>query len=177
MEDYKLGPMETRFAELIWCHAPVSSGELVKICQKELEWKKSTTYTMLRRLCQRGIFQNQDGMVSALLSREEFHALQSEKFIADTFQGSLPAFLAAFTRRKKLTDPSETGGMTYVADIIFKDFKHESNFGLDYSFDPDCKDSFSKSAEKVYLFVLERCLIPPFMPFFFGKYLEYDSQC
>ena len=59
---------------------------------------------MLRRLCQRGIFQNQDGMVSALLSREEFHALQSEKFIADTFQGSLPAFLAAFTRRKKLTD-------------------------------------------------------------------------
>ena len=61
MEDYKLGPMETRFAELIWCHAPVSSGELVKICQKELEWKKSTTYTMLRRLCQRGIFQNQDG--------------------------------------------------------------------------------------------------------------------
>ena len=102
--DYKLGSMETRFAELIWCHAPVSSGELVKICQKELEWKKSTTYTMLRRLCQRGIFQNQDGMVSALLSREEFHALQSEKFIADTFQGSLPAFLAAFTRRKKLTD-------------------------------------------------------------------------
>jgi len=67
--------------------------------------------------------------------------------------------------------------MTYVADIIFKDFKHESNFGLDYSFDPDCKDSFSKSAEEVYLFVLERCLIPPFMPFFFGKYLEYDSQC
>ena len=67
MEDYKLGPMETRFAELIWCHAPVSSGELVKICQKELEWKKSTTYTMLRRLCQRGIFQNQDGMVSCLL--------------------------------------------------------------------------------------------------------------
>ena len=100
MEDYKLGAMETRFAELIWCHAPVSSGELVKICQKELEWKKSTTYTMLRRLCQRGIFQNQDGMVSALLSREEFHALKSEKFIADTFQGSLPAFLAAFTRQK-----------------------------------------------------------------------------
>ena len=67
--------------------------------------------------------------------------------------------------------------MTYVADIIFKDFKHESNFGLDYSFGPDCKDSFSISAEKVYLFVLERRLIPPFMPFFFGKYLEYDSQC
>lgn len=62
MENYKLGAMETRFAELIWAHAPISSGELVKICQKELEWKKSTTYTMLRRLCQRGIFQNQGGL-------------------------------------------------------------------------------------------------------------------
>lgn len=104
MEDYKLGPMETRFAGLIWENAPISSGELVKLCQKELEWKKSTTYTMLRRLCQRGIFQNQDGLVSPLLTREEFHGLQSEKFVEETFQGSLPAFLAAFTRRKKLTE-------------------------------------------------------------------------
>ena len=104
MEDHKLGAMETRFAELIWVHAPIASGELVKICQKELEWKKSTTYTMLRRLCQRGIFQNQGGLVTPLLSREEFQALQSEKFVEDTFQGSLPAFFAAFTRRKKLTE-------------------------------------------------------------------------
>ena len=104
MEDYKLGSMETRFAELIWANAPISSGELVKLCQKELEWKKSTTYTMLRRLCQRGIFQNQEGLVSPLLSQAEFHGLQSEKFIEETFQGSLPAFLTAFTRRKKLTD-------------------------------------------------------------------------
>ena len=104
MEDHKLGAMETRFAELIWVHAPIASGELVKICQKELEWKKSTTYTMLRRLCQRGIFQNQGGWVTPLLSREEFQALQSEKFVEDTFQGSLPAFFAAFTRRKKLTE-------------------------------------------------------------------------
>ncbi len=104
MEDYKLGAMETRFAELIWANAPISSGELVKLCQKELEWKKSTTYTMLRRLCQRGTFQNQEGLVSPLLSQAEFHGLQSEKFIEETFQGSLPAFLTAFTRRKKLTD-------------------------------------------------------------------------
>ena len=104
MEEYKLGQMETRFAELIWENAPVSSGELVKLCQKALEWKKSTTYTMLRRLCQRGIFQNQDGVVSPLLTKEDFHGLHSEKFVEETFQGSLPAFLAAFTRRKKLTD-------------------------------------------------------------------------
>ncbi len=72
MENYKLGAMETRFAELIWAHAPISSGELVKICQKSWNGKKSTTYTMLRRLCQRGIFQNQGGLVSPILSRKNF---------------------------------------------------------------------------------------------------------
>jgi|LFRM01.2.fsa_nt_gb predicted transcriptional regulator len=102
--EYKLGAMETRFAELIWENEPVSSGELVKLCEKEFAWKKSTTYTMLRRLCQRGIFQNAGGIVSARMSRQEFYALQSEKFVEETFGGSLPRFLAAFTSRKKLTD-------------------------------------------------------------------------
>jgi BlaI family penicillinase repressor len=104
MEDYKLGVMETRFAELMWNNEPISSGELVKLCEKELCWKKSTTYTMLRRLCDRGIFQNRDGTVSSLMSKQEFAALQSEKFIEETFDGSLPQFLAAFTRRKKLSE-------------------------------------------------------------------------
>jgi BlaI family penicillinase repressor len=104
MEEYKLGAMETRFAELIWQNAPIPSGELVKLCEKELGWKKSTTYTMLRRLCQRGIFQNRDGAVTALLTEQEFHGLQSEKFVEETFDGSLPQFLAAFTARKKLSD-------------------------------------------------------------------------
>lgn len=104
MIDYKLGAMETRFADLIWDHAPVSSGELVKICEKEFEWKKSTTYTMLRRLCQRNIFQNNHGIVTVILSRQEFHALQSEMFIEETFDGSLPQFLAAFATRKRLSD-------------------------------------------------------------------------
>ena len=102
--DYKLGAMETRFADLIWASEPITSGELVKLCEKELEWKKSTTYTMLRRLCQRNIFQNKDGMVTAILSKQEFQALQSEMFIEETFSGSLPQFLTAFARRKKLTD-------------------------------------------------------------------------
>jgi predicted transcriptional regulator len=103
MVDYKLGAMETRFAELIWNNEPVSSGKLVKLCEKELGWKKSTTYTMLRRLCERGIFQNRNGTVSALMSRNEFSSLQSEKFVEENFAGSLPKFLAAFTLRKKLT--------------------------------------------------------------------------
>ena len=104
MIEYKLGAMETKFAELIWENAPVSSGELVKLCQKELTWKKSTTYTMLRRLCERGIFENTEGTVSALMSKQEFHALQSENFVNETFAGSLPQFLAAFTLRKKLSE-------------------------------------------------------------------------
>ena len=104
MQDYRLGVMETKFAELIWDNEPISSPDLVKLCEKELTWKKSTTYTMLRRLCDRGIFQNRGGIVSSLMSRKEFAALQSEKFVEETFDGSLPKFLAAFTMRKKLSE-------------------------------------------------------------------------
>lgn len=104
MEAYKLGVMETKFAELIWNNEPILSGDLVKLCEKELNWKKSTTYTMLRRLCERGIFQNNNGMVSSLMSKSEFHALQSEKFIEEIFDGSLPEFLAAFSKRKKISE-------------------------------------------------------------------------
>lgn len=103
MEDYKLGIVEGRFADIIWANEPLSSRELVNLCLAELEWKKSTTYTVLKKLCDRGIFQNQDGIVSSLVSKEDFHALQSEKFVEETFAGSLPAFLAAFTRRKNLS--------------------------------------------------------------------------
>lgn len=104
MEEFKLGVMENRFADIIWKNAPVASGELVRLCEKELEWKKSTTYTMLRRLCQRGIFKNVDGIVSAVISKEEFAARQSEVFVDENFGGSLPQFLAAFTLHKKLSD-------------------------------------------------------------------------
>ncbi len=104
MEDTKLGIIESRFAELIWSHEPLSSGELVRLCQEELSWKKSTTYTVLKKLCDRGLFRNDGGTVTAVVSREEFHAMQSERFVEETFDGSLPAFLAAFTSRKKLSE-------------------------------------------------------------------------
>lgn len=103
MEDYKLGVVESRFADIIWANEPLHSRELVVLCQKELNWKKPTTYTVLRKLCERGIFQNTDGRVSSLISRDEFYALQSERFVEETFDGSLPAFFAAFTKRKNLT--------------------------------------------------------------------------
>ena len=104
MADMRLGAVETRFADLIWEHEPISSGELVKLCEQTLSWKKSTTYTILRRLCERGIFSNDKGMVTSLISKDEFYAMQSEKFVADIFEGSLPRFLAAFSTRKKLSD-------------------------------------------------------------------------
>lgn len=103
MEDYRLGLVESRFADIIWAHEPLPSRRLVELCQQELNWKKPTTYTVLRKLCERGIFRNENGQVTSVLSREEFYALQSERYVADSFQGSLPAFLAAFTQRKPLT--------------------------------------------------------------------------
>ena len=100
----RLGPVEQRFAELIWENAPISSGELVKLCQKELQWKKPTTYTVLRKLCERGLFQNTDSCVTVLISQEEYMGLQSQQFIEETFSGSLPAFLAAFTSKQALSE-------------------------------------------------------------------------
>ncbi len=102
MEERKLGPVELRFAELIWENAPISSGELVKLCARELEWKKSTTYTVLKKLCEQGLFQNQGGTVTVLVSRQDYQARQSKQFVADTFSGSLPAFLAAFAQGSPL---------------------------------------------------------------------------
>lgn len=103
MSDIKLGAVESRFADIIWQNEPLASGELVKLAAEELEWKRTTTYTVLKRLCERGIFQNQNGTVSSLISRPDFYAMQSEKFVEETFDGSLPAFLAAFGTRKKMS--------------------------------------------------------------------------
>ena len=103
MDDKKMGLVESRFADIIWSREPLPSGELVKLCEAELSWKKPTTYTVLRRLCERGIFRNEGGMVSSVISREEFYAMQSERFVEETFSGSLPSFLAAFTRRRGLS--------------------------------------------------------------------------
>lgn len=104
MEYLKLGVVESRFSDIIWENEPLPSGRLVKLCQQELSWKKSTTYTVLKKLCERGIFQNEKGIVTSVISREDFYALQSEQFVADAFHGSLPAFIAAFTKRKALSD-------------------------------------------------------------------------
>ena len=100
---YELGDVQKQFAEIIWAKEPIGSGELVKICDKEFGWKKSTTYTVLKKLCEKGIFQNAGGVVSSVISKAEFYAATSEQFVEETFGGSLPAFIAAFTSGKKLT--------------------------------------------------------------------------
>ncbi len=114
MDDLHLGAVEARFADLIWKYEPLSSRALVALCGEELGWKKSTTYTVLKRLCDKGIFQNENGTVTSRMTKEEYAAAQSEKFVEDTFGGSLPAFLAAFTRRKKLSETE----LAEVQDII-----------------------------------------------------------
>ena len=103
MPQYRLGEVETAFANLIWDNEPLTSSRLVELCGEKLSWKKSTTYTVLRRLCQKGVFQNEGGVVTSLIGREEVAARQSEEFVDQAFDGSLPRFLAAFASRKKLS--------------------------------------------------------------------------
>ena len=101
--EYKMGEVEMKFAEIIWKKEPISSGELAKLVEKELNWKKSTTYTVLKRLCEKGIFQNEKGMVTSKISQKDFQVKKSEMFLEETFKGSLPGFLAAFCSHKKLS--------------------------------------------------------------------------
>ena len=117
MPVYKLGEIESRFADIIWTNEPLSSGELAKLAEKELGWKESTSYTILKRLCQRGLFQNVKRTVTSLVSKEDFYAHQSEEFVEQTFEGSLPAFLAAFSKCKKYTD-EEVEKMKQILDSM-----------------------------------------------------------
>ncbi len=103
MNDITLGAVEAKFADIIWQNEPITSTELWKQSENLLGWKKSTTFTVLKRLCDKGIFKNEGGKVSSVITRDEFYSVQSEKFVEDTFDGSLPAFLAAFTKRKALS--------------------------------------------------------------------------
>lgn len=104
MEQYKLGEMEKRFADIIWSHSPVSTRKLVELREKEFGWKRTTTYTMLKRLCERGIFENNGGTVATVIEKDDFIYRQSQDFIDRTFQGSLPMFLTLFSKNKGLSD-------------------------------------------------------------------------
>lgn len=104
MAEMRMGTAEAKFADIIWENEPISSGDLAKLGNKEFEWKKTTSFTVLKRLCERGLFQNQNGTVTSLVSREEFYARHSDQYVEETFGGSLPAFLTAFGRKNILSD-------------------------------------------------------------------------
>ena len=104
MSEMELGAVQAEFAELIWEREPIGSGELVKLCNEKFDWKKSTTYTVLKKLCEKGLFKNEDGIVTSVLSREEYYSRRSGQFVKETFHGSLPAFIAAFASGNKLTE-------------------------------------------------------------------------
>lgn len=104
MSDMELGAVQARFADIIWAREPVASGELVKICEKELGWKKPTTYTVLRKLCEKGLFRNENGVVRSVISREDYYSRKSGDFVDETFGGSLPAFIAAFISGKTISE-------------------------------------------------------------------------
>ncbi len=103
MTDIDLGNVQERFADIVWAHEPIGSGELVKLCEKELKWKKPTTYTVLRKLCEKGLLKNEDGVVTSLISKEDFYSAKSEQIVEDSYKGSLPSFVAAFISRKALS--------------------------------------------------------------------------
>jgi Predicted transcriptional regulator len=104
MENFKLYDAEYKFTTIIWENEPVNSTELVRLCADKLGWKKSTTYTVLRKLCDRGILQNQDTFVTSLIKREDVQKYESNTVVEKSFDGSLPKFLTAFLGERKITE-------------------------------------------------------------------------
>ena len=123
MSEYKMGMVESQFAELIWDNEPISTKQLIILSEKKFNWKRTTTYTVLKRLCERGIFNTENSIVTSIVSKNDFYAIQSENFIDETFKGSLPAFLNAFSSRKSLTKDE----INVIQNIInkYKEENHE----------------------------------------------------
>ena len=113
----RLGVVETRFADIVWQNAPLTTKKLVELCAQELNWKRTTTYTVLKKLCERGIFLTQDSNVTVLIPKEEFYSMQSEHFVEQNFHGSLPAFVGAFAKRKPLK-PEEMAELKTLIDSM-----------------------------------------------------------
>ena len=120
MDDYKLGVIETRFADFIWDNEPMTTRELVDLCAKELLWKRTTTYSVLKKLCEKGFFKMENSTVTSLVSKEEYNSAQSEKFVEETFDGSLPALVLAFGSRKKLSK-KEIDDLQKIIDSMKED--------------------------------------------------------
>ena len=119
MDTPKIFESEYRFCLVMWEHAPVAAAELVRLCREQLGWKRTTTYTVIKRLGERGVLKNEDGIVTPLVSREEAQAREIDVLVDEKFQGSLPAFVAAFTRRQDISR-EELDEMQRMIDRIRK---------------------------------------------------------
>lgn len=115
MAEIQMGVIESRFADMIWEREPVTSSELVKLTAVEFNWKRTTAHNVLRRLIDKGIFQNQNGIVTSIISRQDFYSMHSKKFVEESFNGSLPDFIAAFTKGSRLT-PEEADEIRKLID-------------------------------------------------------------
>ena len=104
MEIPKIHESEYRFCLILWEHEPLTAVELVKLCQEQLGWKRTTTYTVIKRLGERGVLKNEEGKITSLVSKDEAQACEIDELVEKRFEGSLPAFIAAFSSRKKLTE-------------------------------------------------------------------------
>ena len=104
MKEFRLGAIEARFADLVWANAPISTAELIRLCEGEFGWKRTTTYTVIKRLSERGVVKNENGTVTSLVSKAQVQAAELEEMMDKTFENSLPAFLTAFARHKGLTE-------------------------------------------------------------------------
>lgn len=115
METPKIYESEYRFCLILWANEPVKSKELVRLCQEQLGWKSTTTYTVIKRLSERGVLKNENTIVTSLVSKDEVQAAELDELVEKTFEGSLPAFIAAFTKRQKLSD-AEIDAMQAMID-------------------------------------------------------------
>ena len=120
----KVFESEYRFCLILWEHEPVRSGELVRLCQARLGWKPTTTYTVIKRLSERGILENRDSLVTSLVSKDQVQAAEIDELVEKTFEGSLPAFLAAFTRHQKLS-PAEVDQVQRMIDRYREEEAHD----------------------------------------------------
>ena len=119
METPKIFESEYRFCLILWANEPVTAAVLVKLCQEQLGWKRTTTYTVIKRLAERGVLQNDSGTVTSLVSKDEAQAYEIDELVEKKFEGSLPAFIAAFTKRQDLSQ-SELDEVQRMIDRIRK---------------------------------------------------------
>ena len=124
METPKIFESEYRFCLILWEHEPIGSGELVKLCREELSWKPTTTYTVIKRLSQRGVLKNENSVVTSLVSKDQAQASEIDELVEKRFEGSLPAFIAAFTKHRRMTE-SEINDIRKMIDDYGKENVHE----------------------------------------------------